>query len=80
MVLTERQGSSLLRETDGTAECGTNIALWRWHRNLWHQDCNIHMAQQCKAPKVHRGVGRESYGTKSATYICTTVHGTNSAP
>jgi hypothetical protein len=39
MVLTERQDSSLLRGTNGTAVCGTNNVMYRWRRIVWHQQC-----------------------------------------
>ena len=62
-----------VHHTDGTAICGTNSAPYRWHSNVWHQQCTLHTAQQCMAPTVHRTDGTAMYGTISARCYGVTI-------
>ena len=54
---------------DGTAMYGTKSTPYRWHSNVWHQQCTLQMAQQCMAPTVHLTDGTAVLGTNRAPYI-----------
>jgi len=55
--------------TYGTANYDTKSAPYRWHNNVWHQQCTVNLAHYCMAPTVHSTDGTTMYDTNSAPYI-----------
>jgi len=76
--MTQQCMAPTMHRTNGTAVYGTNSAPYRWPSNVWHKQCNVHMAQQCMALTVHRTKGRVMYGTNRTPTDGTAMYGTNS--